>query len=522
LVEVGWAHPAVQAASGAASVLASMSMDRCVAMLLQTPKRRQSKRQDDLSVLSPPRSAKRLAAPSAHNDIGEKATSSPDDAAVLARLFEGLESVLVLLGSRRTRTTLPVVRENVQAFTSKDLSDDRFERILGLAGDMLEVAWNGTGSYTALEVMQRTKDGEARLPTAAERLERRSVFDAALLAAKGLEPRRKLPPRPVVASETTAQQQVPEGREPKALRDWQGAAEHQTQHKLHSGSQGENTRPSRLEALRARVLQRQDSNKMQAAHKAELDALERRMAVCEDAQIAHGIVVQLFARGEGASSAASEAEVVAALTASRIGMQTRRPLDVESAREAIGCLALHAAGWFRLEAPQYTRRAGGFLRRNDGGLSEAAAAALRDERARLLQERHALETRGPQPCDPEEQFEGAIGIATIAAPSIAADPAAPTVQSAAEVAQAAVPVQPAAVSAAAPSAQPSPRPRAAAAKRKPAATRVTEPVVKAAAEPLAATPAAPAPAIAEASALAPAKRRRLRGKCPSQANQASR
>jgi len=78
---------------------------------------------------------------------------------------------------------------------------------------------------------------------------------------------------------------------------------------------------TRLEALRNRVLQKQDSEAERSAHRVAIDSLERQMCTCEDAMAVHAVVQQLFARGKGNNSAASEAEVMVAVCSESFSAQ---------------------------------------------------------------------------------------------------------------------------------------------------------------------------------------------------------
>merc|ERR1719499_2488410 len=71
-------------------------------------------------------------------------------------------------------------------------------------------------------------------------------------------------------------------------------------------------------------------------------------------------------------------------------------MDVAAAGEAVKCLMSHAAGWFSVHEPQYTRRVGSLLRRVPGGASADAKAALQAELQRLQDERRDLVARGPE------------------------------------------------------------------------------------------------------------------------------
>jgi len=343
------------------------------------------------------------------------------DGVLLEKLFDGLESVLVLLASRKARPALPMVRDNVENLAGRDLTEDRLKLLLGAAGDMLDVVWIGRGAWAVLEIVQRAKDGEARVPTSAERVERSAAFKAAV--ADKLPAPRELPPQPMYA-------QIAQAVAPAAAPPVPEASLKVTEAVTAGGPTSVGSGSDRMKEMKARILRREASDRAAEAHRARITELARQVGICEDAMAAHGVVLQLFARGgswteasnaseveglfkrgQGQNAVASEAEVVAALTASRRGMQHRRPLDPDSAREAIQCLTRHAAGWFRVEAALYSLRTSGFLRRNPGGSSTDAMAALTTETKRLQEERTALEAQSAPAAEPEQPAP-ALGSAT--------------------------------------------------------------------------------------------------------------
>lgn len=334
------------------------------------------------------------------------------DGVLLEKLFDGLESVLVLLASRKARPALPMVRDNVENLAGRDLTEDRLKLLLGAAGDMLDVVWIGRGAWAVLEIVQRAKDGEARVPTSAERVERSAAFKAAV--ADKLPAPREMPPQPTYA-------QIVQAVAPAAAPPVPEASLKVTEAVTAGGPTPVGSGSHRMKEMKARILRREASDRAAEAHRARITELARQVGICEDAMAAHGVVLQLFARGgswteasnaseveglfkrgQGQNAVASEAEVVAALTASRRGMQHRRPLDPDSAREAIQCLTRNAAGWFRVEAAVYSLRTGGFLRRSPLGSSTDAMAALTTETKRLQEERTALEAQSAPAAEPDQ------------------------------------------------------------------------------------------------------------------------
>jgi len=151
----------------------------------------------------------------------------------------------------------------------------------------------------------------------------------------------------------------------------------------------------RLEALRARVRAREDSDARRKAFQEKVDGTEGRIAICEDALALHGVLVQLFARGEGTDSAASEAEVIGGVCS--LGtVQTRRPMEAEAARAALDCLAAMATLWFEVCAPQHSQRTGLILRRLPDGCSFACEEQLQLQIRHLQEERRLLQLKGPE------------------------------------------------------------------------------------------------------------------------------
>jgi len=378
-------------------------VDRDVELLLATPQRPQRRRlqrvvSDTPNKGAPPAKARRVTRDT--KDVpassSTKVVAAPpvfdaaETTALLVKLFDGLESVLILLASRRTHPTIAVVREHVGSMTTRELTDERLQQVLAAAGDMLEATWVGN----AVELVQRI-DGEARRPTNVEKAQRQQSFCARLAAAvqhatakRIALPRQPLPPRPTDAKApeiaavacTAAQVEVKSGCSPAGEPARANAAA------------GE----SRLDALRARIQARQASERIRKAHRAKVGELEHRSVVSEDALAVHGILVQLFARGEGDDSAASEAEVVAGICSSGFSMQSRRTIDAEAARTALALLIAKACGWFVAHTPQHSQRTGLILRRMPDGASEDSVVELQALVRSLQEEKRALLAMSPE------------------------------------------------------------------------------------------------------------------------------
>jgi len=312
---------------------------------------------------------------------------------LLAKLFDGLESVLLLLSAQRCRPALTIIRESVERHTRRDLTEERLEQLLAAAEGMIDVAWLGRGSSAVLEGVQRTAAGETRPPTAAELPLRATRFRQAIFGADGGSApplrRRPLPLRPASPARCEPGASTPPVSRPlSATRGSVAAADGR----------------SRLQALRSRIVAKQAASKLLVEHKAKLLDIEFHMKVCEDAMATHSIVAQLFARGSDADSAASEAEVLSAICSRNCGMQSRRPMDADAGRDAMRCLMAHSAGWFRVDAPQYSTRVGCFLRRLPGGIAADAMQSLKTEHRRLMEEHAKLMSSGPARVDPNDSM----------------------------------------------------------------------------------------------------------------------
>jgi len=385
-------------------------LDRDVQIMLATPQRPQrSKRRLQAEVSDtadkelPPAKARRGAQGSCTETNLEcsKATASAQqaaealekEAALLAKLFDGLESVLVLLASRRARPTVASVRTDVGHLTGREMTDERLEQILAVADRMLETPW----VRGSLELVQRLENGETRPPTNVEKAQRHSSFSQRLatvvkeasLERRGL-PRCPLPTRPATEAQRVAAQHSATTLAPSVV---EGAAV-PTQagvSRAEAGAAG----GSRLEALRQRILVRQDSDHIRKEHQAKIAAVEDHISTCEDAIAVYAVLMNFFARGEGADSAASEAEVIAGICSSGFAMQSRRPLDAKVARAALAHLTSKAGDWYVAHSPQHSQRTGLILRRVPDGCSLSSMEALQAEIRDLQEEKKMMVLGGP-------------------------------------------------------------------------------------------------------------------------------
>jgi len=187
-----------------------MLVNACIEKLLSTPPKSRKRRAE--SVDSTPQAGKSACMMSPGVGLlpdtprsGMNATPQTNES-ILVKLFQGLERVLVYLASRKCRPTLYLVRKSVETTTGRDLSDERLEQILGLAGKMFELCWIDG----AMEIKQiiTTADGktESRCPVRDELQERLDKFSSTVDEATrtGATPKRTLPVRPESAKPPSA------------------------------------------------------------------------------------------------------------------------------------------------------------------------------------------------------------------------------------------------------------------------------------------------------------------------------
>jgi len=380
-------------------------LERCIASLMRTPERVRGKRCLERTVSSPKRSLPAEAVPEApggsKGDVkvyeDQPSTGATDHLGVL---FSGLETVLAILFSRGRPPLLSVVREDVEATTGKSLTEERLGQVLALAGGMLEVRWVGQGNSAALEVWQRTEDSKPRPPTSAERPHRQAKFAAALAAAVmsgGPLPVHQLPPRP----------ESPPSAAVKRMRPVEVLAP--TQAGRSVGVDGSLGSPAeRMVALRRRVQAREEAAEEARARAAAISAAERRVGLCEDAIMLHGIVEHFFGRGreflqfdhlfekgkDDGCSVTTETEVLRAACSMSFSVQVKRPLELEAARAAIALLNEKCTGWYCVEKPKYSERVGAFIRMIPGASSADALLVLRKELREAQEAQTELELLG--------------------------------------------------------------------------------------------------------------------------------
>jgi len=136
----------------------------------------------------------------------------------------------------------------------------------------------------------------------------------------------------------------------------------------------------RREALLARV--RVKAAATESVEAKEYEEFRQRIVVCDNAMAAHSVLQSLFARGEGKFSAATEVEVLQALSSNAFGMQSRRTLSKEAATEAVKLLAQKSDGWFSVTAGVHIPDAK-YFRRLPKGSAAAAIASVQAERQDL-------------------------------------------------------------------------------------------------------------------------------------------
>lgn len=304
-------------------------------------------------------------------------------------LFDGIENVLVLMASRRSRAILSAVRQHVEELTQRDLTDERLERVLAAAGNMLEAVWVGSN----LELVQRLRAGEHGVPTNAERIERREAFKATLVSSPQSLPRRPLPGRPQASGSkpTLPCKETPShAAAPDPIVEVVAKAKREAEICIGPPA---GAAERRMDALRVRIMERQASEARRKAYLGKIGQLESRIALCHDSLAVHAVLVQLFARGECEDSAASEAEVVSGLCSS---MQSKRIMEAEAARAALDYLTSRAITWYEASAPQHSQLTGVILRRFSDGCSSTCAEELQLQIRELQEARRLLLAKGAE------------------------------------------------------------------------------------------------------------------------------
>jgi len=289
----------------------------------------------------------------------------------LTKLFNGMETVLRLTASRKRHTQLDALQQDVAGYVGRDLSTERLEKILALAGGMVEVLWIGSGRSAFLSVEQRGDESKPKAPTAEELIDRKSRFEGALAAAvdSGEIPRTSLPPRPAGIQRASSEDLPSVERIDSKAASGALAAAAALPPLAKQGSSSE----ARLQALRARVLARKPIFDQEAAYGAELKRLESLAYACEDSFIAHAVLAHLFARGEGHTSCATEAELLLGVTSP----QCKKPLSPEAGKDAVAKLLQVGAGtWFSIDQAVFSTKAGSFLRRVPEGPRCASVTVL--------------------------------------------------------------------------------------------------------------------------------------------------
>eukprot|EP00405_Crypthecodinium_cohnii_P023485 CAMPEP_0206471296 /NCGR_PEP_ID=MMETSP0324_2-20121206/31472_1 /ASSEMBLY_ACC=CAM_ASM_000836 /TAXON_ID=2866 /ORGANISM="Crypthecodinium cohnii, Strain Seligo" /LENGTH=389 /DNA_ID=CAMNT_0053945581 /DNA_START=239 /DNA_END=1408 /DNA_ORIENTATION=+ len=337
----------------------------------------------------------------------------PEDAQLLYKLFSAMDNVLVLMSCTKSRPTLPTVRRNVELASGRDLTEDRLCLLLAVAHDLLEAVWYGRGSTAVLQIHQKDQKGQPYLPSGPDRAERLAAFRHRITFGGKYAPL-TLPPRPDSPHEVEeAKAQAARRAESlKRIQDdeekaaataalFSAARREREGARARSGSTGK----SRLSELRARIQQREAADKVTAERRARIQELTRELEICTEAMAAHRVVLQLFARAyswneeeadqslkKEEASCTSQSEIVSVLTGRRRSLQSERPIDEETAKSAVQCLAKHASGWFRMDAGVHnSHKQDYYLHRLTTGAAPAAAAALELEAKRLKEERKKLE-----------------------------------------------------------------------------------------------------------------------------------
>jgi hypothetical protein len=302
-----------------------------------------------------------------------------DAANVFLTLFSGLETVLQLRSRRGQKAFHSTVRTDVEALTGRDLDDYRLGCVLGLAGpNVVDVEWVTVGQDMNLELFQRDKNGNKRFPTLEEISQRKEDFKAALTVAResGQFPQAILPKRPAPAP-TVNIRQMPVLPVP--------------QEQPIGASPTFDKSSTRQEALLERVRARQRKLVELREREEEYERIHRGIGVCDDAEIAHKVIQSLFARGEGRNSAATEEEILQALTSASFGMQCRKVLDPRAAQEALTLVIENSLQWFTVQAGVHNPKAKYFRRSPQGRAADALAAIQAERGNREMQLRELCE-----------------------------------------------------------------------------------------------------------------------------------
>jgi len=337
---------------------------------------------------------------SAHHEVPAEEGNIPSspaqlssEPAILVKLFDGVEHVLRLTASRKRHTPLDELRQDLVGYVGRDLTTERLEKILALAGGMLEVLWIGSGSSAFLSIEQRDGDLRPKAPTAEELVDRKSRYESALAVAvnSGEIPRRSLPPRPACIKKPLSENVLPVDNIVSKAASEALAAAAALPPLAKQGSSSE----SRLQALRARVLARKPIFDRRAAYEAELKRLEGLANACADSILAHAVLAHLFARAEGQAACATEAELMLEVTSP----QCKRPLSPEAGKDAVAKLLQVGAGtWFSIEKAVYSTKAGSFLRRLPEGprcASVIVLDTLENDVRQVNDKRRTLAADGP-------------------------------------------------------------------------------------------------------------------------------
>jgi hypothetical protein len=118
--------------------------------------------------------------------------------------------------------------------------------------------------------------------------------------------------------------------------------------------------------------------------------LRCRIQTCDNTIVAHKILQSLFARGEGSSSAASEAEIMVALCSASFAVQSTHKLDKPVAQAAVDLLAAMGRDWFDVKAGVHNPDAKYFRRLPKGSNALKVLLALKAERESLASQLREL------------------------------------------------------------------------------------------------------------------------------------
>ncbi|CAK8987183.1 unnamed protein product [Durusdinium trenchii] len=319
--------------------------------------------------------------------------------AMLLLLFDGIETVLQLRASRYRITSFENLQQSVEASTARDLTTERLQQVLALAGGMLEAVWIGTEN-PYLSVEQRDKEGKFLRPEGAEVSERRVKFQQALAAVTfvGADPSKSIPSKPLPPPPAPPAPPAPASlrseSEPVAPEVGRVAAAKLSELAQLPSLRRTGSYKQRMEAVKARIIAKKAIVEKEQKHHAEFQRLLDGISACEDVSTAREILVHLFAQpGEGKVAVVAEKKILGALCSCSYAEQCTRMVSLEAGRAALAQLKeLGEGAWFSVIPAQHSSDV--FWRRIQGGNDAAVRATLSTKMRELQEEKRQLVSSG--------------------------------------------------------------------------------------------------------------------------------